>query len=178
MKKIFTILVVLVMTATIFISGKILGAVSNAQEYSLAVTGSGWKKNANVYSYIDASGKKVKGWNRLNGMWYYFNSRGEMLKGKQLIANKTYLFNEDGSLNKILKNEDNKANIKANTENKKSPASRPIKKDPNLFYDKSGRLLGRGKRYISNASAYTGDTTTASGQRPRWGTFSAVVAQL
>ncbi len=162
MKKIFAIAATVLMAGTIFLSAETFNTKSEAEESSVVVTEMGWKKNGNTYNYIDASGKKVKGWNRLNGMWYYFNSNGDMVKGKQTISNKTYLFNEDGSLNKEIKAQANQNNIKTSNE----------KKNPNIFYDKSGRALGTGKKYISNASAYTGDTTTASGQRPRWGTIA------
>nr|WP_307760045.1 3D domain-containing protein [uncultured Peptostreptococcus sp.] len=161
MKKIFAVAATVLMTTSIFLSAKILNTTIEAQE-SPVVNEMGWKKNGETYNYIDASGNKVKGWNRLNGMWYYFNSKGDMVKGKQTISNKTYLFNEDGTLNKEVEEEVSQENIKTSSD----------KKDPNIYYDKSGNPLGTGKKYISNASAYTGDTITASGQRPRWGTIA------
>lgn len=162
MKKIFAVAATVLMTTSIFLSAKILNTTIEAQERSLVTVDMGWKKNGETYNYIDASGNKVKGWNRLNGMWYYFNSKGDMVKGKQTISNKTYLFNEDGTLNKEIQEEVSQENVKTSSD----------KKDPNIYYDKSGNPLGTGKKYISNASAYTGDTITASGQRPRWGTIA------
>lgn len=162
MKKIFAVAATVLMTTSIFLSAKILNTTIEAQESPVVVNEMGWKKNGETYNYIDASGNKVKGWNRLNGMWYYFNSKGDMVKGKQTISNKTYLFNEDGTLNKEVEEEVSQENIKTSSD----------KKDPNIYYDKSGNPLGTGKKYISNASAYTGDTITASGQRPRWGTIA------
>ena len=162
MKKIFAVAATVLMTTSIFLSAKTLNTTIEAQERSLVTVDMGWKKNGETYNYIDASGNKVKGWNRLNGMWYYFNSKGDMVKGKQTIFNKTYLFNEDGTLNKEIQEEVSQENVKTSSD----------KKDPNIYYDKSGNPLGTGKKYISNASAYTGDTITASGQRPRWGTIA------
>ncbi|SEN64798.1 3D (Asp-Asp-Asp) domain-containing protein [Peptostreptococcus russellii] len=162
MKKIFAVAATVLMTTSIFLSAKTLNTTIEAQERSLVTVDMGWKKNGETYNYIDASGNKVKGWNRLNGMWYYFNSKGDMVKGKQTISNKTYLFNEDGTLNKEIQEEVSQENVKTSSD----------KKDPNIYYDKSGNPLGIGKKYISNASAYTGDTITASGQRPRWGTIA------
>lgn len=162
MKKIFAVAATVLMTTSIFLSAKTLNTTIEAQERSLVTVDMGWKKNGETYNYIDASGNKVKGWNRLNGMWYYFNSKGDMVKGKQTISNKTYLFNEDGTLNKEIQEEVSQENVKTSSD----------KKDPNIYYDKSGNPLGTGKKYISNASAYTGDTITASGQRPRWGTIA------
>ena len=162
MKKIFAVAATVLMTTSIFLSAKILNTTIEAQESPVVVNEMGWKKNGETYNYIDASGNKVKGWNRLNGMWYYFNSKGDMVKGKQTISNKTYLFNEDGTLNKEVEEEVSQENVKTSSD----------KKDPNIYYDKSGNPLGTGKKYISNASAYTGDTITASGQRPRWGTIA------
>lgn len=162
MKKIFAVAATVLMTTSIFLSAKILNTTIEAQESPVVVNEMGWKKNGETYNYIDASGNKVKGWNRLNGMWYYFNSKGDMVKGKQTISNKTYLFNEDGTLNKEVEEEVSQENIKTSSD----------KKDSNIYYDKSGNPLGTGKKYISNASAYTGDTITASGQRPRWGTIA------
>lgn len=162
MKKIFAVAATVLMTTSIFLSAKILNTTIEAQESPVVVNEMGWKKNGETYNYIDASGNKVKGWNRLNGMWYYFNSKGDMVKGKQTISNKTYLFNEDGTLNKEVEEEVSQENIKTSSD----------KKDPNIYYYKSGNPLGTGKKYISNASAYTGDTITASGQRPRWGTIA------
>lgn len=162
MKKIFAVAATVLMTTSIFLSAKTLNTTIEAQERSLVTVDMGWKKNGETYNYIDASGNKVKGWNRLNGMWYYFNSKGDMVKGKQTISNKTYLFNEDGTLNKEIQEEVSQENVKTSSD----------KKDPNIYYDESGNPLGTGKKYISNASAYTGDTITASGQRPRWGTIA------
>lgn len=162
MKKIFAVAATVLMTTSIFLSAKTLNTTIEAQERSLVTVDMGWKKNGETYNYIDASGNKVKGWNRLNGMWYYFNSKGDMVKGKQTISNKTYLFNEDGTLNKEIQEEVSQENVKTSSD----------KKDPNIYYDKSGNPLGTGKKYISNASAYTGDIITASGQRPRWGTIA------
>ncbi len=162
MKKIFAVAATVLMTTSIFLSAKTLNTTIEAQERSLVTVDMGWKKNGETYNYIDASGNKVKGWNRLNGMWYYFNSKGDMVKGKQTISNKTYLFNEDGTLNKEIQEEVSQENVKTSSD----------KKDSNIYYDKSGNPLGTGKKYISNASAYTGDTITASGQRPRWGTIA------
>lgn len=162
MKKIFAVAATVLMTTSIFLSAKTLNTTIEAQERSLVTVDMGCKKNGETYNYIDASGNKVKGWNRLNGMWYYFNSKGDMVKGKQTISNKTYLFNEDGTLNKEIQEEVSQENVKTSSD----------KKDSNIYYDKSGNPLGTGKKYISNASAYTGDTITASGQRPRWGTIA------
>ena len=162
MKKIISLAGSILMMTTVLLTAVTLNSKTEAEETVYMSSHMGWIKTGNTYGYINASGKKVVGWNRLNGLWYYFNSKGEMVKGTQTISNKTYLFNEDGSLNKEVEEEVSKNNVKASSE----------KKDPNMVYDKSGNPLGTGKKYISNASAYTGDTTTASGQRPRWGTIA------
>lgn len=130
---------------------------SNAQ----STISRGWKKENNKYVYINSKGKKLVGWNKLNGLMYYFSTKGEMVTGVQVIAGKQHLFADDGVYKGVLsvKTTQNGANY-ATTGNK------------TYYYDKKGNKLGTGKKYISNASAYTGDTTTASGQRPRWGTIA------
>lgn len=125
---------------------------------------SGWQLGANKkYSYIDAKGNKVIGWNKINGLWHYFNSNGEMVVGQTTIGGKTYAFNNDGSLKGEIKSQ------KASTNTSNTSSTQNGK---TVYYDKKGNVLGTGKKYVSNASAYTGDTTTASGQRPRWGTIA------
>ncbi|MEG0249225.1 MAG: 3D domain-containing protein [Peptostreptococcus sp.] len=177
MKKIFSIAAAVLMTSSVFLSASTLNIKADSTEGVKFSSEMGWKKVGNNYNYINSSGNKAVGWNRLNGLWYYFNQNGDMVRGVQTISNKTYLFNENGSLNKEIKsdkqssnnsNENNQSNSNVSTEVIKEPA----KKDPNMVYDKSGNPLGTGKKYVSNASAYTGDTTTASGQRPRWGTIA------
>ena len=121
---------------------------------------SGWSKSNGRQVYVGSNGKNLKRWNRISGLWFYFNSSGHMVTGTQNINGKTYQFNNDGSYNREVP-ATKTSNYTTSTSNGK------VK-----YYDKSGNYLGTGKKYISNASAYTGDTTTASGQRPRWGTIA------
>lgn len=163
MKKIISIVLgVFVMVSTLTST---FTATANADEVNSDVvattSNTGWEKNGGKYSYKNVRGDKIVGWNRLNGLWYYFNSKGEMVTGTQSIGSKTYLFSDKGILQQEVV-----------VQNKKSANTTEVKKDPNQFYTRNGQPLGTGKKYISNASAYTGDTTTASGQRPRWGTIA------
>lgn len=182
MKKIISLTGSIIMMTAVLITAISFNTKTEAQEGIYISSNMGWKKDGNNYSYVNASGKKAVGWNRLNGLWYYFNSKGEMVRGVQTISNKKYLFNENGSLNKVI--EVNKQSSKNQSQQTKKVSKEIVsaknkketlntaKKNPNMYYDKSGNPIGTGKKYISNASAYTGDTTTASGQRPRWGTIA------
>lgn len=129
---------------------------------SEALSSYGWKNDKGFYYYIGSDGEKTKGWNRINGLWYYFNKNGQMVTGVQDIGGSKYEFNSDGTLKA-------KIDIQKNGSTKTDMA---VVGDKNYYYDKSGNLLGTGKKYISNASAYTGDTITATGDTPRWGTIA------
>lgn len=179
MKKIFSIAAAVLIISSVFFSASTLDIKADSKEGVRFSSEMGWKKTGNNYSYINSSGKKAVGWNRLNGLWYYFNQNGDMVRGTQTISNKTYIFNENGSLNREITSDKQSNNLTGSDQvnNSKPNAStevvnKPEKKDPNMVYDKSGNALGSGKKYISNASAYSGDTMTASGQRPRWGTIA------
>lgn len=121
---------------------------------------SGWSSSNGQHLYIGSDGKPLKGWNRISGLWFYFNSYGHMVKGTQNINGRVYEFNQDGSYNREI------------PIRKTSTYSSYSSNGKVNYYDKSGNYLGSGKKYISNASAYTGDTITATGQRPRWGTIA------
>lgn len=170
MKKIISLAGSILMMTTVLLTAVTLNSKTEAEETVYMSSHMGWIKTGNTYGYINASGKKVVGWNRLNGLWYYFNSKGEMVRGVQTISNRKYFFNDNGSLNREI--ETNKQSTKESQETVQVKNKAAEKRNPNIYYDKSGNPLGTGKKYISNASAYTGDTTTASGQRPRWGTIA------
>lgn len=90
-------------------------------------------------------------YNPLNG-WvdgkYYRNDA--LVTGLQNIDGKTYLFDAQGN------------NIKKNTNI-----------DGKWYiFDSKGNYVGKGKKYTSNASAYSGGTQTASGEKARWGTIA------
>lgn len=132
-------------------------SMSNAE--SILAT-SGWSISNGKQVYVGSDGKNLKGWNRISGLWFYFNSSGQMVTGIQNINGKTYEFNRDGSYNRQVPA--SKTSAYAN-----STSNGKVK-----YYDKRGNYIGTGKKYISNASTYSGDTMTASGQRPRWGTIA------
>lgn len=133
------------------------GSMSDAK--SILAT-SGWSTQNGRHVYVGSDGRNLMGWNRISGLWFYFNSSGYMVTGTQNINGKTYQFNNDGSYSREV------------PATKTSTYTTSTSNGKVKYYDKSGNYLGTGKKYISNASAYTGDTTTASGQRPRWGTIA------
>ncbi|WP_242961496.1 3D domain-containing protein [Peptostreptococcus faecalis] len=161
-KAISTTLGALILMSTI---GTSLIGVSFADTVEAAenvfTTNMGWSKSGNDYIYLNANGERTYGWNRVNGLWYYFNGNGVMVTGVQSIGGKKYNFSDSG----VLRNE-----IKEDANSQKTSTSSNTNK--NVFYDKKGNVLGTGKKYVSNASAYTGHTITASGQKPRWGTIA------
>lgn len=133
----------------------------------------GWKSVNNRQMYYSENGA-VKGWQKIGGLWYYFNREGHMVKGSQTINANQYVFNQDGTLKGKVSREKVQYTSVSNEPKLASPAKSSKNNTPvaNGVYDKSGNLIGTGKKYISNASAYSGDTSTASGQKPRWGTIA------
>lgn len=86
-------------------------------------------------------------------------------------AEKSYVNNK--------KNYDNEKSYKKENNNKEeayvAPKKTYAKKSQESTQQptrKASKGSYSGKRYISNASAYAGDGTTASGQKPRWGTIA------
>lgn len=153
--RFITVALLLVLTLGLFDSSIML-------TNSYAEASYGWKNVSGRYYYVGKNGENTTGWLKVNGLWYYFNRSGQMVTGTQDIGGSKYEFNSDGTLKSkiaIQKNSDNKADM-------------AVVGDKNYYYDKSGNLLGTGKKYISNASAYTGDTITATGDTPRWGTIA------
>ena len=132
----------------------------------------GWKKDGRYYYYLDDSGKKTFGWKKLDGSLYYFNKKGQRVSGIIVINRKLYKFGKNGVLIRQIGEVGNNKQTSTSTVNYIKKSSRSSYSGNNMVYDSKGNLLGRGKKYISNASAYTGDTSTASGQRPRWGTIA------
>lgn len=170
MKKIFNIMMAILLAGqfAFYTTSK----VEAAEDSGVVIENEeGWKSVNNRQMYYSEN-KAVKGWQRIGGLWYYFNKEGHMVSGVQTINANKYVFNQDGSLKEKLKNNSEYTSV---VEENKTPA--PAKSSNNAriangVYDRSGNLIGTGRKYISNASAYSGDTTTASGQRPRWGTIA------
>lgn len=132
---------------------------------------SGWLKQGRYYYYIDNSGKKTFGWKKLGGFLYYFNKKGQRVSGIQVVNSKYYEFDKNGVYRRFVGEASNKAGNSKQVSYTKTGVKNKGGSN-NSVYDKQGNFLGQGKKYISNASAYTGDTTTASGQKPRWGTIA------
>ena len=167
MKKKMNMCVALIVAMQVIL-GVLVSPVNADSQGSVLEGEIGWKVVDNRYLYLDHDSKPVKGWYKIGGLWYYFNSNGHMVTGTQTINGKSYAFNVDGSLKAKLSDKSQLQVVKQAT-----AINQPqVRKVANGVYDRSGKLIGTGKRYISNASAYTGDTMTASGQVPRWGTIA------
>lgn len=85
-----------------------------------------------------------------DGYTYYKKWDGNLAKGWRDISGNRYYFDNNNRMVTGIKTIDN--------------ITRAFKNN--------GIYLGRGTKYISNASAYVGDTMSASGERPRWGTIA------
>ncbi|WAW15490.1 3D domain-containing protein [Peptostreptococcus equinus] len=148
----------------------------------------GWAKIDGVQYYFDENGHSVRGTTQIDGESFEFDSDGA-------YAGRTYSKNNNYSKNKVKSTESNKykkneqvsedvqevkTNKKSNTQSKenyknntnyenKQVNKENITSKANTSSSKGGYS---GKTYTSNATAYAGDGTTASGQAPRWGTIA------
>lgn len=165
MYKINSIVSYLILAIIVMVTSMMMNTGVNAQGYGKIK--SGWQKQGRYYYYLDSEGEISLGWKKIDGKWYYFNKKGHRVTGIQVIKGVLYEFDTNGVYKNVVKK-----NTKTNKASNAESVSHIKKGTKNQVFDKQGNLLGTGKKYISNASAYTGDTTTASGQRPRWGTIA------
>ena len=90
MKKVITILLVLVILAALGTGGWML--------YDNNVDRSGWVEKGGEVSYRDFHGKKVTGWQDIDGQIYYFGQEGIMATGWQEIDEMRCCFSDSGAL--------------------------------------------------------------------------------
>ena len=112
----------------------------------------GWKKiDGKSYFFWSKTGKLAEGWTKINGKTYYITRENGRREGiTKLPDGKTYNFSKDGVLTPGI-----------------------VKKDGKTYcFDSKGVLVGKGKQYKSNASAYSGHSRTSTGQKPKFGTIA------
>lgn len=131
----------------------------------------GWvKKEGNTYNYIDVDGQKAVGWKKVDNQWYYFDENGSMTRGWKNIGGQTYYFFPGGSMARGFQK------IEGSTyyfwQGGSMAKGIVNMKGLTYVYSEDGKFLGKGKKYISNASAYTGHSITSTGQRPYWGSIA------
>lgn len=116
------------------------------------------QNNAKELTYVDADKIVILGerlsidpvikFNGWKGEKYY--KEDVPVKGWQNIGGKTYYFDSNANLVKKHTYMDGKW----------------------YLFKSSGEFIGKGKKYTSNASAYSGHSITASGEKPKWGTIA------
>ena len=115
------------------------------------------KNNAKELTYVEAEKIVILGerlsidpvikFNGWKGDKYY--KEDVAVKGWQDIDGKSYFFDNNSNLVKKHTYMDGKW----------------------YLFKSNGEFMGKGKKYTSNASAYSGHSVTASGEKPKWGTI-------
>ena len=131
----------------------------------------GWIKRGKDFYYNDEDGEVLKGWQNVDGKHYYFWKDGKMANGWSKINNKTYYFTRENGKHTGICKLDNGKTYNFNKEGVLTPGI-VRQKGKILYFDQRGKLASTGKSYKSNASAYSGHSTTSTGQKPRWGTIA------
>lgn len=143
----------------------------NIERTSVKEDETGWIKKGDDFYYRNSDGKQITGWKLIERKNYYFNKDGKMAEGWTEINKKTYYFTrEKGMHTGVCKLEN------GNTYNfgKNGYLTPGIVKQEGkiLYFNERGKLTSTGKSYKSNASAYSGHSTTSTGQKPKWGTIA------
>lgn len=138
---------------------------------SVVENNDGWIKRGKDFYYNDEDGEVLKGWQNVDGKHYYFWKDGKMANGWSKINNKTYYFTRENGKHTGICKLDNGKTYNFNKEGVLTPGI-VRQKGKILYFDQRGKLASTGKSYKSNASAYSGHSTTSTGQKPRWGTIA------
>lgn len=133
-----------------------------------------WFKIGDYHYYMLENGDFARGWNEIDGKMYYFwYSSGKMAEGLSVIGSKgehIYITKENGIHRGITKLEN--GDTYYFDDNGIGKEAKIKQGDTVYYFNKNGKLYQKGKSYISNASAYSGHSTTATGQKPRFGTIA------
>lgn len=131
----------------------------------------GWVKRGNSFYYNNENGKSITGWKIIDGKNYYFHKDGKMADGWTYLNNKTYYFNREKGMHTGIQT---LKNGKTYNFDKNGIARTGIVRQNGkiLYFNDRAKLTATGKSYKSNASAYSGHSTTSTGQKPKWGTIA------
>lgn len=134
------------------------------------IESSGWERKDGKFYYKE-DGEVKPGWQKVDGNTYYFYKDGKMADGWTTINKKTYFFNRENGKHTGVCKLSNGSTYNFGKDGSVSPGI--VKKDGKiLYFNERGKLTSTGKSYKSNASAYSGHSTTATGQKPRFGTIA------
>lgn len=141
----------------------------NVERTSINVDG--WIQRGDSFYYNNESGKAITGWKVIDGNNYYFNKDGKMADGWTEINRKTYYFNKEKGMHTGIQTLENG---KTYNFGKNGFVGESIVRQNGkiLYFNEKGKLTSTGKSYKSNASAYSGHSTTSTGQKPKWGTIA------
>ena len=136
-----------------------------------SINGAGWIKRGGSFYYNNESGKAITGWKVIDGNNYYFNKDGKMADGWTEINRRTYYFSKEKGMHTDIQTLENG---KTYNFGKNGFVGESIVRQNGkiLYFNERGKLTSTGKSYKSNASAYSGHSTTATGQKPKWGTIA------
>lgn len=131
----------------------------------------GWVKRGDSLYYNNENGNPTTGWKIIDGNNYYFHKDGKMADGWTEINRKTYYFNKEKGMHTGIQTLENG---KTYNFGKNGFVGESIVRQNGkiLYFNERGKLTSTGKSYKSNASAYSGHSTTATGQKPKWGTIA------
>lgn len=136
-----------------------------------SLNGAGWVKRGDSLYYNNENGNPTTGWKIIDGNNYYFHKDGRMADGWTYLNNKTYYFNKEKGMHTGVQTLSNGKTY--NFDKNGIARSGIVKQDGKiLYFNDRGKLTATGKSYKSNASAYSGHSTTATGQKPKWGTIA------
>ena len=136
-----------------------------------SLNGVGWVKRGDSLYYNNENGKPVTGWKMIGPINYYFHKDGRMANGWTEINRRTYYFSKEKGMHTGIQTLENG---KTYNFGKNGFVGESIVRQNGkiLYFNERGKLTSTGKSYKSNASAYSGHSTTATGQKPKWGTIA------
>ena len=136
-----------------------------------SLNGVGWVKRGDSLYYNNENGKPVTGWKMIGPINYYFHKDGKMASGWTEINRRTYYFSKEKGMHTGIQTLENG---KTYNFGKNGFVGESIVRQNGkiLYFNERGKLTSTGKSYKSNASAYSGHSTTATGQKPKWGTIA------
>ena len=136
-----------------------------------SLNGVGWVKRGDSLYYNNENGKPVTGWKMIGPINYYFHKDGKMASGWTEINRRTYYFSKEKGMHTGIQT---LPNGKTYNFGKNGFVGESIVRQNGkiLYFNERGKLTSTGKSYKSNASAYSGHSTTATGQKPKWGTIA------